>query len=371
MKKIFTILVSALLVSSCAETDADKIKAKIKANKEKIQELKAKNEDLAEDLAKIDTVQVKHRIPVITKQIMPQTFNHFIETNGLMEAKEIAYISPEVPGQITKIHVIEGQRVHKGDLLISLNSSVIRNAIREIETNLELATTTFNKRTNLWNQNIGSEIEYLQAKAQKESLESALESQKEQLKMYNVTAPFSGIVDDIILKEGELSSPGATTVLSLVNLNTMKVNSDVSEIYLPRIHKGDTIMLTFSTYPDLLIETPISRTSNIIHPDNRTFNVQVELDNVDGKLKPNMMAKLLIKDYSLNNAMVVPSAIIKNDITGKFLFSVHNGKAQKVYVETGRSYKDETVITKGLNSGDQVVVEGFNTVSNGALVAEK
>lgn len=371
MKKIFTLLLSALILASCAETDTEKIKAEIKANKEKIQELKDKNSKLEEDLAKVDTVQVKHRIPVITKQIKPKTFNHFIETSGLLEAKEIAYISPEVPGQITKIHVREGQRVKKGELLVSLNSSVIKNAIREIETNLELATTTYKKRENLWNQNIGSEIEYLQAKAQKESLESTLKSQKEQLRMYNVTAPFSGFVDDIMLKEGELSSPGATTVLSLVNLDKMKVNSDVSEVHLPSIHKGDTIKLTFSTYPDLVIETPVSRTSNIVHPDNRTFNVQIVLDNIDNKLKPNMMAKLQIKDYSLSKALVVPSAVIKNDISGKFLFTVNDGKAQKVYVETGRSYKDETVITDGLSSGDQVVVEGFNTVSNGALVAEK
>ncbi|WP_066630192.1 efflux RND transporter periplasmic adaptor subunit [Labilibacter marinus] len=371
MKKIFTLLFSVLLLASCTETDTEKIKAEIKANKAQIQELKAKNKELEEELAKVDTVEIKHRIPIITRTISTKTFNHFIETSGLLEAKEIAYISPEVPGQVTKIHVMEGQRVNKGQLLISLNSSVIKNAIREIETNLELATTTFKKQENLWNQNIGSEIEYLQAKAQKESLESTLESQNEQLKMYNVTAPFSGIVDDIIIKEGEHSSPGMTNVLSLVNLDKMKVNSDVSEVYLPAIHKGDTVKLSFSTYPDLIIETPISRTSNIVHPDNRTFNVQIVLDNINNKLKPNMMAKLQIKDYSLSNAITVPSAIIKNDISGKFLFTVQEGQAQKVYIETGRSYKDETLVTKGLMAGDVVVVEGYNTVSNGALVAEK
>ncbi|WP_430936589.1 efflux RND transporter periplasmic adaptor subunit [Saccharicrinis sp. 156] len=371
MKKILTILLLAMILASCAKPEKDQIKAKIKENIKTIQKLKKENEKLEKDLLKFTDEQPKHKVPVITREVKPKVFNHYIEANGLLEAEEIAIISSEVPAQVKTIHVKEGQKVNQGDMLVSLNSNVLGNAIREIETNLDLATITYNKQKNLWEQNIGSEMEYLQAKAQKESLESSLKSQKEQLKLYNITAPFSGSVDDIIIKEGELASPGMTPILQLVNLNSMKVNADVSEVYLPSIHKGDTILLSFPTYPDMVIKTPVHRTGNVVHPDNRTFNVQLVLNNIDNKLKPNMMATLKINDFSMNNALTVPSAIIKNDITGQFLFVVEDGKAKKVYVETGRSYMDETVVTNGLMGGEQVIVAGYNTVSNGALVAQK
>ena len=371
MKSILTLLISVIVLASCSQTDKDVLKAKIKENKAAIQELKKENEKLEDELAKLSDQEEKPKIPVIAKTVTPQTFNHYIEANGLLEADEIAMISPEVAGRVEKIHVSEGQHVQKGQLLVSLNSKVLTNAIKEIETNLALAKTVYERQKNLWDQNIGSEIEYLQAKAQKESLESNLKAQKEQLKYYNVTAPFSGMVDDVIIKVGELASPGLTSILQMVNLGKMKVNADISEIYIPSIQKGDSIRLSFTTYPDLIIEAPLYRTGNIVHPDNRTFNIQVLLNNADNRLKPNMMATLKIKDYSMENALVVPSTIIKNDISGKFLFTLIEGKAQKVYVKTGRSYLDETVVLEGLKPGDKVITKGFNTVSNGVPVAQK
>ncbi|MCW3784985.1 efflux RND transporter periplasmic adaptor subunit [Plebeiibacterium sediminum] len=367
MKKIITYIILFTILAACSSSEKEEIKAKIAENRKTIKALKKENTKLEKELKMLSEDSVKFKLPVVTKEVTARVFKHFILASGLLEAVQSANISPEVPAQIKLIHVVEGQYVQKGQLLVSLNSTIISNAIKEIETNLELAKDVYDKQKSLWDQNIGSEIEYLQAKTNKESLERTLETQKAQFDLYQIKAPFDGIVDNIISKEGELSSPGAV-ILQFVNLSKMKINSEVSEAFLPFIHSGDTIELTFSTYPDLIIKEPIVRTGNIIHPENRTFNVQVVLKNQENKLKPNMMASMKINDYKLENALVVPSAIIKNDITGQFLFVVENNTAKKIYVESGRSYKDETVVVKGLKEGDQVIVEGFNTVSNGTLV---
>ncbi|MCW3806458.1 efflux RND transporter periplasmic adaptor subunit [Plebeiibacterium marinum] len=368
MKKLIMGLMFLSILAACSSSANDEMKAKLAENKEKIKELKKENLKLEEKIRKNTKEEAKHKIPVVTLKLEKKSFFHYIEANGIMESVQSADISPEVPGQIKTIYVKEGQRVQKGQLLVSINSNAISNAIKEIETNLRLATDVFEKQKRLWDQKIGSEVEYLQARTNKEALESALNSQKANLEMYHIRAPFDGIVDNVIAKEGELSSPGAI-ILQFVNLRTMKINADVSEAYIPSIAKGDTVEVSFPTYPDLIVKCPIFRTGNIVHPDNRTFNVQLLLKNIDEKLKPNMMATLKINDFSVSNAIVVPSAVIKNDITGKFLFVVRDKVAQKVYVEPGRSYKDETLVIKGLSQGDEIITEGYNTVSNGTQVS--
>ncbi len=369
MKKIIFYAISFLILAGCAGSEKDELKAKLKENKEAINALKKENKKIEKKLAELVSEHEIHKIPVRIETVIPQAFNHYILTSGILEAENIAMINPEVAAQITNIHVKEGQRVSKGQLLASLNSNIISNSIKEIQANLNLATKVYNKQKNLWDQKIGSEVEYLQAKTQKESLESSLAAQQAQLALYNVRAPFSGIVDNIISKEGELSSPAAGGIMQLVNLSKMKINTDISEIYIPSIHKGDTVKVTFTTYPGMELYCPIKQTGNIIHPDNRTFNILLSLNNMDEKLKPNMVATLEINDFNMQNALIVPSTIIKNDISGKFLFIVDKDKnAQKVYVETGRSYKDKTVITSGLKGSEKIIVEGFNTVSNGAPV---
>ncbi len=367
MKIKFISFILAGFIIACSSSEKDELKSKITENRQIIKTLKKENLYLENKLKELSGDSIKFKLPVVVQDVNIRVFKHYIQANGLLEAVQSANISPEVPAQIREIFVDEGQRVSKGELLVSLNSNTLANAIREIEANLELASEVYSKQKSLWDQNIGSEIEYLQAKTNKEALESALKTQKSQLELYNIKAPFDGIVDNIISKEGELSSPGSV-ILQFVNLKQMKINAEVSEAFIPYVSKGDTVELTFSTYPDLIIEASVSSTGNIIHPQNRTFNVQVVLNNTDEILKPNMMASIKINDYKIDNALVVSSAIIKNDITGKFLFIVQNNEAKKIYVESGRSFQDETVILKGLHEGDQIIVEGYNTVSNGSLV---
>lgn len=319
-----------------------------------------------------DSSNKKETIPVKIKTINSEAFNHYIEVTGTVEPIEYAFISPETPGQIKQVLVSEGDKVSKGQTLIRLNTSVLNGQIQQVKAQLDLASITFQKQDELWNQkNVGSEIQFLQAKAQKEALENQFASLSSQRDMAIIKAPFTGIVDKINLKEGELASPGMQ-LIELVNLDRLKIKSEVSEHLLPVIHKGDSVLISFPTYEDINLKAPIYRTANVINPANRTFTVELRIKNIDQKLKPFMISTLKIRDFSLKDAFTVPSITVKKDFDKSYLFLAHktdsNVIAKKVYVETGRSYKNETVITKGLKKNDKVIVEGYNTVSTGAII---
>lgn len=311
------------------------------------------------------------KVPVVVKIIKQEVFNHYIEVSGTVGAVNEAFISPEMNGQIKKIHVNEGARVKKGDLIISLNTSVIDKSIEELKTGLELARTIYSKQKELWDQKIGSEIQYLQAKNSKESLEGKLQTLYAQLDMARVKAPFDGIVDEIMQKEGELATLGRQ-IVQMVNLSKMEINADVSEMYLPKVKKGDLVKVEFPAYPELREQIPIYRTGNIVNPSNRTFKVQLRIGNKNETLKPNIISILHINDYSNNTALVVPSIIIKKDNNGDFLFTAvkEDGKlvAKKTYIKSGMSYKDNTEVHEGIKEGDQVVVNGYNMVATGTII---
>ncbi len=345
MSKIIALLSIVILLSSCG-------------SKEEVKE-----------------IVKEHKIPVEVLSVQPQRFNHYFEVKANVEAVEYAIISPETPGQIKKIYVQEGQHVSKGELLLKQNSSIVEGQIRSIKAQLNLAEITYNKQKELWiDKKVGSEIQYLQAKTQYESLQEQLKTLQSQLEMSEIKAPFSGIVDKINSKEGEIASPGMQ-VIALVNLNYIKFIGDVSEVYLPVIHKGDSVDISFTTYPNLKLKESIYRIGNIINPSNRTFNIEIRSKNINAKLKPNMICSVVINDYSKDSALVVPSIIIKKDFEKQFIFVAVEGDsttiASKIYVETGRSYKDKTIISKGLNIGDKVIVKGYNIVSNGSPVNVK
>lgn len=324
-----------------------------------------------QDAAPATDAAAAENLLVEVQAMAPEKFEHFFAVNGSLEAIQDAFISAETSGQIKAIHVQEGRRVQKGDLLVSLNSDITRNAVAEVKNALDLARTVFQKRQELWDKNIGSEIQYLEAKTNKETLENRLGSLQAQLDLAQVRAPFAGIVDKIFKKAGELAVPGLQ-LMQLVNLNRMRVNAEVAETYLGRIKKGDLIEITFPTYPGWRLEASISRISQVVSAKNRTVLVRAELDNRQEQMKPNMMATLRCRDFSAPAALVVPAIVVKNDMAGTYLYTVEreNGKAvaRKLYITTGLTEGNRTMIVAGLAAGQKVIVSGYNLVRNGLPV---
>jgi len=369
MKKLLIISFAIFIASCSSKVDKpeskEEIVAQISVYKKEIIELNKKVSGLQNQLTEMEG-GIKGT-SVNTTILEFQEFNHYFEVNGSVEAINAAFISPEINGQVKEIFVKEGQKVNKGQLLIKLNSSIAESTIKEVETALELANTVFEKQKQLWDRNIGSELDYLQAKNNKEGMESKLKTLQAQVEMAEVRSPIDGIVDAVIVKEGELAVPGMQ-VVQVVNLEGLYINADVSEAYISKVKKGDMVALEFPSLPEIKMDIPVHRTGNIVKPANRTFTVQFKINNINNLIKPNVLAKIKFRDYAKAQAIIVPSIILKQDMKGTYLFTVKDKKAHKIYVETGKSYQGNTMVTKGLTAGDEVIVNGYNQVADGKLV---
>lgn len=371
MKTLIKILPIVVLLASCSSGD-EVIKKKIIMKQTQIAKIEQQILELQKQLK--DTAEVVNYIPVSVKEMQGQPFNHYFIVYGNVEADKYGNISPEMNGKVEKIHVQEGQRVKKGDLLLTLNTEAISKNIKAMEANLELAKISFDKQKALWDQKIGSEIQFLQAKTQKEGLEAQLAALKAQLKMALLKAPYDGIVNKIYRKPGEMAGPGFP-VIEFVNLSNMTVRAQVSEKYISLISEGKKVELTFSSLPDFKIETPIVRVSKVINSKSRTFEIELNFKNKDEQVKPNMVSTIRINDYSNDSAFVIPSLVVKKDISGDYVYLVKqdNDKqiAEKYKVTLGKSYQDETEVISGLTPGDKVIVEGYSLVSSGVPVKIK
>jgi len=366
-----------IFMASCSsnqETEQS-IRDQITAYKKEVGDLNGKISDLEKKLLVMNTEgSLIEKVPVEVKSLAFEPFDHYIEVSGTAEAVKEAFISPEVGGQIREIYVNEGDYVEKGRLLAKLNTEVTESSIADMKTSLDLATVVYEKQKRLWEKGIGSEIQYLNAKNNKESLEQKLVTLNAQLDMAMIKSPVSGIVDKIYHKRGELAMPGAQ-LMQIVNLEELYINADVSEKYLGQVNEGEQVKIEFPVYPDMSFEVPIYRKGNVINPNNRTFAVQLKVKNPDRLLKPNILSVIHINDFSADSAIVVPSALIKQDITGSYLYTMqqidNKWIARKVYVTTGQSYLDKTMVTNGLQAGQTVIVQGYNLVSDGTEVYVK
>ncbi len=374
MRTNIIVFAALLALASCGgEKTLEERKADLEAKKMELAKLqnevsKMETELLAED----PTLGQKEEIGILVevKKVAPEEFEHHFEVNGSLEAVEQANISPEQGGQIKQILVKEGDRVTAGTTLATLNVSVFQTNLQEIDNGIELAQTVYDRQARLWEQKIGSEIQYLEAKNRLESLQKKRETLVAQMAMSTVKAPFAGVVDRIWQKEGELAAPGQP-LLTLVNMSEMKVKADVSENYVQAVKENAEVEVDFPSF-GISTTAAIRQVSNIINPSNRTFSVEVRVPNKDGSLKPNGIATLKIKDFEVADALVVPAIAIGKDAKGAFLFVINEEdgtkKAVKKYVTTGRTSGGQTRVTEGLNSGDRVVIEGYNEVANGDLV---
>lgn len=360
-----------LFLVACNEESAEKISEKIKSNKEEIKELQTENAELTKKLMAFGGKTIFEE-PVSLQVIKEQRFEHHFTVSGDLEAVKQANISPEANGRIREILVDEGQEVKKGQLLAVLDHRVISNNIQEVESSLELATTVFQRQERLWEKKIGSEIQYLQAKNNKENLEQKLETLKSQLSMAKVKSPINGIIEKVYGKVGEFGSPNAP-LIQVVNLNSFYLKADVSEYYLPIIKKGLDVEVSFPSFPGIVLNEKINRVGNVVSPANRSFEIELEFDNPEHLLKPNIIGEITINDYVNPKAMVVPTRIIRNDIKGAFIYVAKDveGKdiAKKLYVATGPSDGKSTLIKEGLQLGDKVIIDGYANVSDGSPIS--
>lgn len=303
--------------------------------------------------------------------MVPEQFSRYIEYSAKVEAIEDAKISTEASGIIKDIYVVRGQQVRKGQPIAKVSSETVETSISEIETQIELARDVYEKQKALWAQKIGSEIQYLTAKNNLESLQRRKATAKAQLAMSTLRAPFNGVIDDIMMKEGELVTPGAS-IAHIVNPSQLRITADVSETYSNTIRKGAKVEVNFPSVPGLSLTLPVNRTGNVVDPQSRTFTVEMLASNPKNAILPNQIANLRLKMEQNNGAFVVPSIIVKQDNKGSFLFTAEQTSkgliAKKTYVTVGASYQDNSTIASGIKAGDKVIVSGFAQVSNGSPV---
>lgn len=352
---------------------ADTIEAKKELlEKKKIELAKLENEvrQLEQEVLASDSsysTATDNRVAVETMVLSPARFEHFLEVNGTVDALENVRVSTETGGIITKMVVKEGDRVKAGQVLAHINSSVLDKSVEEVDNALALAQTVYERQSRLWEQKIGSEMQYLQAKNTYEGLLKKKETLSAQRNMGTVKAPFNGVVDAIYTDEGEMAAPGLP-ILQLVNPSQMKVTADVAESYAPVIRQGNEVTVSFPAFGKE-VKAPLKRVASSINPANRSFKVELHVDNGDEAIKPNGVAVIKLRDFVADSALAVPSRCISKDAKGEFLFTVAKAEgkdvAQKTYVTTDRSSQGLTMVVSGLKKNDRVITEGFNEVTTG------
>jgi membrane fusion protein, multidrug efflux system len=373
-------LLAVVIIHSCnspAEESPLSIRERITEYRQEIGELNREINRLERQLAEMgEPVQTSNGVRVRVRELQPAGFDNYFRINGSVEAVRDAIISPETNGQISDILVNRGDRVQIGQVLARLNTSVIENNINEVRTNLQLAETRYRRQKGLWDQEIGSEIQYLEARNAYESLLSRLKTLESQLEMSVLRAPFGGVVDEIFLREGELAMPGSR-IMQVIDLNRLYINADVSESYLGQIDPDDDVILRFPAYPEFEEHVPIHRLGNVINPESRTFRLQLLINNQEERFKPNMGASLSIRTFVLDDVIVVPTILIKQDIQGHFVFVANETddgifQARKAYIERGPQGEGRTVIESGLKPGDLLIEQGHNQVAEGTgIIAER
>jgi RND family efflux transporter MFP subunit len=374
MKKIFLTTLLALTLFSCSKKeDNQTIDALIEKNNATA--LQNKKTALQADITKIDEALAKLNVKkdealVAVAAIKDTVFNHYIDIQGNVDTKENILVQPEMPGALVSLNVKAGQRVGKGQILGRVDDGGLSLQVSSIQTQYELAKTTFERQKNLWNQKIGSEIQFLQAQTQMISLQKQVSQAKAQLAKALIRAPFSGTIDEVFVERGQIVSASPQGLMRIVNLSNMYVSTSVPETYIGKLKVG-TVVDVYLTSLGKTYKGKVRQVGNYINPNNRSFGIEVSVPNPDNLLRPNQVAKLKIIDYTNADAIVVPTNVVQEDAEGnKFVFVVANsngksGIAKKVLVETGKSSDNVTEIVSGLTSNDVIVTEGANAISEG------
>lgn len=382
MKNIILFTSISLLILSCENNPKD-IGELVSSNdlkelRQKKIELDEKQQEIADQLQLISTrikeLDPLEKVPLVTTFLAEHSvFNHYIELQGNVKTTQNIVIYPEFSGVMSKVYVTEGQNVVKGQALAKIDDGGLSQQVLQLQIQADLAKTTYERQKRLWDKNIGSEIQFLQAKSAYESQQEAVNQLKQQIAKTIVKAPFSGTIDDVITDQGSVVSPSQTPLFRIINLEDMYVETEVAEGYIDRVSKGKTVTVAFPVL-GIDMEAKVRQAGNFIDPANRSFKVEVAILNKDKKIKPNLTAKLRINDYTNEKAVLVPLNIISENADGEqYVYKVTDkaegfATANRVIIETGKTQGGFIEVLTGLSDNDEIIQEGARSVSDGQKI---
>ncbi|WP_341221588.1 efflux RND transporter periplasmic adaptor subunit [Polaribacter atrinae] len=385
MKKIYSLLAIVLVLISCGEQkptsvaaiisvgDLKELTAKKKEITEKLEAINADLEAINTAISEKDTLK---KFPLITTFTAKEViFKHYLEIQGNVKTKQNILIYPEMPGILQKVYVKEGQKVTKGQLLATIDDGGLGNQVAQLEATTQLAKTTYERQQRLWEQKIGSEIQFLQTKTNYESQRNSLKQLKSQQTKASIRAPFSGVIDDVMKEAGTVIAPGqGSEVFRIVNLDNMYVEAEVPERYITSIQKNKEVQIEFPVL-GTSVESKVRQVGSFINPNNRSFKIEVPVKNKSGNVKPNLTAKLKVNDYTDVKAILIPQSIISENANGEqFVYTIKDKKsnneaiAERVVIKTGKTQGNFIEVLENLPDGTEIIDEGARSVNNGQTV---
>lgn len=386
MKYILLIFTVTLVLWSCGGDKEPSVENLIKNGS--LQELRSKKQKLSEQQSeikrqisllesKINSLDdTKHAAIVTTITLKDTIFKHYTEIQGDVETNQNIVIYPQFSGILTQVYVKEGQKVSKGQVLAKIDDGGLASQVAQVQAQTALTKTTFERQARLWEQKIGSEMQYLQAKTNYEASKNASDQLRSQLGKTTIRAPFSGTIDQVITDQGSIVNPGQNPLMRIVNLDNMYVKADVPETYLGKISEGSEVLIAFPSI-NKTYQGKIRQVSNFINPDNRSFSIQVALPNKDAILKPNLIATVKLNDYTSENSILVPNNVIQKNGNNESLVYIYepqsdsSGKAKRITIKTGKEQNGMVEVLEGLKANDIIINEGARTLRDGQEVSTK
>lgn len=368
MNKSIIFLLLVVLAVACSKP-ADK-KSELEKLKKEHDELAVKIKALESELQVSDTNKVSKVTAVAITEATAVEFNHYLEVQGKVDGEDNIAVSAQMPGAITAVYVKEGDAVRKGQILAQIDNAVMMQQISSTKQQLDFATNLYAKQKALWDQQIGSEVQYLTSKNTKENLEKALATLNDQLEMTRIKSPINGSVEEVNLKVGQMANPGLPAV-RVVNFSSVKVVAEIAEAYAPKVKPGNKVVVFFPDFNTEIV-SQIRFTSKYINPINRTFQSEVRLGPSKVEYRANMMAVVRINDYRNPSAFTVPITLIRETEAGKYIYVAveEKGKlvARRLPVKVGSTYNGLAEITEGITAGDKIITTGFNGLIDGELI---
>ena len=364
------LVIGTVLLASCGGSDSKDPKAELaKLQKEqtatqaKIAALEAKAQ------ASSGATPAQPAVPVSVVAIRPESFKSYLEVQGRVDFDQNATVPARMAGTLTSMRVVRGDRVGSGQVLATIDASILDASVAELRTRMDLARTVYMKQKSLWDQQIGTEIQYLTAKNNKESLERSLATLNRQRAMYNVVAPFAGTVDEVLPKLGEAVAPGVP-VVRLLSGRGGKIVAEVSENYASTLKAGDVALVKLPDLNNEEFPTTVRTVSRSISAVSRTFTVELKVPaKYAGQLRPNQVAQVRIQNYAAKSVPVLPVDAVQKDESNSFVYVVEGGKAAKRIIRTGKTYNGKVEIASGLKADDKVITAGYQNLNEGQSIS--